>query len=693
MESLILSRPKVNITPKITKINSLVDSSNQIRKTSTKLRKVFQKGNYQKKTQLSILNRYKKRLESIQNQNDRKFSKKQNVKIKLPEIKKFAGSFFTAGSANDPLKAIGALAAFNALRRGVKGDIGAIGPALVAAGIFFGPSLLRGGLRRLMGRSGSAQPQASMPSGGGRFWGTPYSQTGAGRSYSAMQSERNLPRWAQRLSAGSASRYAASNERMFQGRANIGDRARLLSRKAGFGGVGGMTQSILTRGGGSAAGGVTRSGGAVAAKLGGVGTRAIPLLGTALSIGLSAYRFSQGDVVGGILSAVSAIPVIGWAALAVDLAREFGAFDGTILGRKEQDRLRQQTEEQKRLIERSRKGGNLTFGKTLNTYERVVDKFEEFANNFKLYGDGEFDEPPMPEPTSISPGAGYNGPISGSTFFPLPGGDVGTQGRVSPAQAFGGYREGRSEGHQGLDMTHWQGALDAPVSAYKTGKVVAAVNAGYNGFVELDHGDGLRTLYYHTIPMVRVGEIVYGGQQIARLFPAGSSTHLHFGMSMNGVYFDPLSYVKSVKNRITSPVPRDRAMQHHQEQTASQTPRPTLESSSEQVSTVPTTPSSIIANADFAQPMSRNSGYVASSQLTTTVEYVDVPQPTTRSIESYDLASGRGSQTITVPVPVPILRQPQSTTQPSSNEIIVAQSELQTLNTYYKEVLFTTIST
>ena len=367
----LLNKPRPRVTAHITKINSLVDSSDSIKKSSTKLRKVFEKGTYQKKTQLSILNRYKRRLDSIQKQNDRRFAQKKQVKIKLPDIKKYAGSLFTAGSTSDPLKAIGALAAFNTASKLAKGDwMGAVGPGLVTAGIFLGPALLRGAGNMIgRGRGGGAPAGTPTVSGGGLFRGTPYSETKAGKAYAGMQAQRNLPKWAQRAAGGSASRFAASNEKIIQGTANIGDKARVASRRFGFSGAGGIAESIASRGSATAA---TRTGGAVAAKTAGVGARAIPLLGAALNVGLSAYRFSQGDVVGGILSAVSAIPIIGWAALGVDLAREFGAFDGTFLGRKgsekaQPDKLKKQTEQQKKLVEKKKESkGELTFSKTLD---------------------------------------------------------------------------------------------------------------------------------------------------------------------------------------------------------------------------------------------------------------------------------------------------------------------------------------
>jgi hypothetical protein len=57
-----------------------------------------------------------------------------------------------------------------------------------------------------------------------------------------------------------------------------------------------------------------------------------------INIGISAYRFSQGDVPGGFLSAASAVPIIGLPAVAVDVAREFGAFEGTFLGKNQKSK-------------------------------------------------------------------------------------------------------------------------------------------------------------------------------------------------------------------------------------------------------------------------------------------------------------------------------------------------------------------
>ena len=68
--------------------------------------------------------------------------------------------------------------------------------------------------------------------------------------------------------------------------------------------------------------------------VGGKAFGAIPGIGEFWDLGAAAYRFSQGDNVGGLLSLLSAIPFLGWGAAAIDVSREFGAFDGSILGRK-----------------------------------------------------------------------------------------------------------------------------------------------------------------------------------------------------------------------------------------------------------------------------------------------------------------------------------------------------------------------
>jgi len=156
----------------------------------------------------------------------------------------------------------------------------------------------------------------------------------------------------------------------------------------------------------------------------------------------------------------------------------------------------------------------------------------------------------------------YDGPVSGDTFFPLPGGEEGK----SQNQQFGAPRDGGNRPHAGLDMVKWSGDLAAPVAAYKTGKVVESVSNGYNGYVTIDHGGGLKTRYYHTSPSVNTGDIVYGGQQIANLYPNGQNgrnTHLHFEVYRGGIAVNPSS--SGLGQKIPAPLTKEKAKQQSEQ--------------------------------------------------------------------------------------------------------------------------------
>ena len=374
--TLLLNRPvvKPRIVAKITKFNNLVEVSTEARKSSTKLRKVFEKGSYQKKTQLSVLNRYKKRLETIQKQNDRSFRKKQRVKVKLPDIKKYVGNFFTPGSADDPLKAIGALAAFKAVQKGSKGDWGgALASGLVAAGLTLGPSLLGFGAGALMsrgGRGGGVGPEVGV---------TPPKP----------------------LKPGSISRLNASQARFIQGSANIGDRARLIRR----GTI--SPTGAFSRGGPEQMAKYGADTSKVGKAFGRFGKAIIPGVGAAVGAIDAGLRTSEGDYTGAKIAGTSAtldalaaasaatgigLPVAGLLSIAsfaldvTNLVRDLsGASEKEALANKsQQNRLKQQTEKQKQAVEgKKEEGGALTFRKTLNGYEKAVNKFEEFVKGFK----------------------------------------------------------------------------------------------------------------------------------------------------------------------------------------------------------------------------------------------------------------------------------------------------------------------
>ncbi len=104
---------------------------------------------------------------------------------------------------------------------------------------------------------------------------------------------------------------------------------------------------------------------------------------------------------------------------------------------------------------------------------------------------------------------------------------------------------GKWKMHNGVDMAAAQGT---PIYAAKSGKVtVASYQAGGAGYyVSINHGDGFSSVYMHmTHFIVSPGQYVTTGQVIGYVGSTGGSTgpHLHFGISYNGTYVNPMNYV------------------------------------------------------------------------------------------------------------------------------------------------------
>ena len=98
--------------------------------------------------------------------------------------------------------------------------------------------------------------------------------------------------------------------------------------------------------------------------------------------------------------------------------------------------------------------------------------------------------------------------------------------------------------HNGVDLACAQGT---PIYASRSGKVTLATygkDAGY--YVSLNHGDGFASVYMHmTHYIVSAGQYVEQGQVIGYVGSTGASTgpHLHFGISYNGTYVNPMNYI------------------------------------------------------------------------------------------------------------------------------------------------------
>lgn len=132
-------------------------------------------------------------------------------------------------------------------------------------------------------------------------------------------------------------------------------------------------------------------------------------------------------------------------------------------------------------------------------------------------------------------------PYTGGAFtWPCPSSTRVTSdygNRVSPTA-------GASSNHKGIDIGAAQGA---DIIAAADGTVKAATYSSAAGnYVMIDHGGGLYTVYMHASSLnVSVGQAVTAGQVIAKVGSTGISTasHLHFGVSLNGSYVSPWSYL------------------------------------------------------------------------------------------------------------------------------------------------------
>jgi murein DD-endopeptidase MepM/ murein hydrolase activator NlpD len=113
--------------------------------------------------------------------------------------------------------------------------------------------------------------------------------------------------------------------------------------------------------------------------------------------------------------------------------------------------------------------------------------------------------------------------------------------------------------HQGVDFGATTGT---PVYASNGGNVVIAGNGGPCGnMVEIDHGNGINTVYCHLKGFaqgLKAGQKVEARQLIGYVGQTGRVTgpHLHFGVKKNGNFVDPLG-LKLDGVRVLPPADRD----------------------------------------------------------------------------------------------------------------------------------------
>lgn len=162
---------------------------------------------------------------------------------------------------------------------------------------------------------------------------------------------------------------------------------------------------------------------------------------------------------------------------------------------------------------------------------------------------------PPTQPPAANNGGGGATNNSGGTGNSGGGGSVGNVGGggwvvpcsyTSITSPFG-YRDaptgGASTYHQGVDLdtgTGWN------VVAARAGTAYCAVGNAAGNYVTIDHHDGFKSIYMHLSGFaVSSGTNVSAGQLIGYTGSSGVSTgdHLHFGISLNGVYVNPCIYV------------------------------------------------------------------------------------------------------------------------------------------------------
>ncbi len=111
-----------------------------------------------------------------------------------------------------------------------------------------------------------------------------------------------------------------------------------------------------------------------------------------------------------------------------------------------------------------------------------------------------------------------------------------------------GYRNFGDGWHGGIDIVRPGGSKGCTVVAAESGTVTFAGWYGSGGYtVIIDHGRGLKTMYCHMMPGLKVysGQRVSKGQAIGKIGDTGYVTgaHLHFEVKVNGNNVNPAPYL------------------------------------------------------------------------------------------------------------------------------------------------------
>ena len=200
--------------------------------------------------------------------------------------------------------------------------------------------------------------------------------------------------------------------------------------------------------------------------------------------------------------------------------------------KKEAEELQAELEESKRVADEQKKNieaKKAEIAKSNRETERMIDE---------LQADADAMTGTIQSSGSSSSNSTY---IGGQLAWPTPSTSYITSKfgyRIHPIY---GYRKF----HTGIDIGAGSGSR---IVAANSGTVIlSGWNGGYGKCIVVDHGGGITTLYAHCSSLlVGRGAQVSRGQTIAKVGSTGNSTgpHLHFEVRVNGVYKNPLNYVK-----------------------------------------------------------------------------------------------------------------------------------------------------
>ena len=343
---------------------------------------------------------------------------------------------------------------------------------------------------------------------------------------------------------------------------------------------------------------------------------------------------------------------------------------GSEMTYKKDDKLKTKTQQQKALIEKKKdEGGKLTFSKTLNSYNKAIEKFEEFSKGF-------------------AGSMGISGEKSGIVETGNRGLDTGQQ--LQDVEATGGEVPGTPDspyGQQRPGHIHKGNDYDRPsgtaISVIQPGTVtVADMNydpSGWGAVVEIRHPDGSLSRYAHLSKIyVAAGTQISPGQVIGLTggIPgsagSGDATgpHLHFEYETSAGRVDPTSVAPKIF-RFGGNV--------------------RVKGSSQQPAAAPpTTPSPIFqkqqpSGLSIGQGGFRINGTPATSLAQTRQRRI----PQVSQQLSYQEGYSPAEPTI---VPYPVVRQQQvAASTPSEPMVFSGPSEQQLLNSFYKRVLLNTV--